>query len=426
LYHLRKINSGLMDFAMTHKNLFINDLSSLSNKFGEPFIIDVKVYINTNMAFSLDFLPHLAKNTIDIILAALGQFKKCLIMDLDNTMWGGIVGDDGYENIQVGNLGIGKAFTELQIWAKQLKERGIILAICSKNTEEIAIEPFIKHPEMVLRMEDISVFVANWETKVDNIRHIQSILNISFESMVFVDDNPFERNIVRQAIAGITVPELPEDPAEYLPYLKSLNLFETVSFIEEDSQRTQKYREEAGRKVLEKTYTNEAEFLQSLEMTSIVSPFNKFNTPRVAQLSQRSNQFNLRTVRYLEEDISKIATSDTHFTISFSLEDKFGDYGLISMLVLEKKDHKSLFIETWLMSCRVLKRGMEDFVLNTIHNIATRNGYTEILGEYIPSSKNMMVKDHYLNLGFTEKGTQWVLDLSSYIPKNCYITTKEF
>jgi FkbH-like protein len=425
LYHLRKINSGLMDLALIHKNLFINDLSSLSNKLGEAFIIDVKVYINTNMAFSIDFLPHIAKNTLDIIQAALGHFKKCLILDLDNTTWGGIIGDDGIENIQVGNLGIGKAFTELQIWAKKLKDRGIILAICSKNTEEIAIEPFLKHPEMVLRMEDISVFVANWETKVDNIRHIQSILNISFESMVFLDDNPFERNIVRQAIEGITVPELPDDPAEYLPYLKGLNLFETISFIEEDSQRTQKYREEAGRKVLEKTYTNEAEFLESLKMVSVVSPFNKFNTPRIAQLSQRSNQFNLRTVRYLEEDIYKISKSENHFTISFSLEDKFGDYGLISMIVLEKKDSKHLFVETWLMSCRVLKRGMEDFVLATICEIALANGFSEIIGEYIPSGKNKMVQDHYLNLGFIERNDEWVLNLSDYKPKKCYIEAKK-
>lgn len=237
-WQLRKINTGLMDLGHTLKNLFVCDLMQLQAQFGAAFAFDPKLYVTADMVFSLDFLPVVAKGITDIIAAVSGQFRKCLVLDLDNTTWGGIIGDDGWEHIQVGDLGIGKAFTELQSWAKALQRRGIILAVCSKNTDHIAREPFEKHPEMVLRLEDIAVFVANWENKVDNIRHIQQILEIGFDAMVFLDDNPFERNVVREHIPGIAVPELPEDPAEYVPFLRRLNLFETASHSAGDADRT--------------------------------------------------------------------------------------------------------------------------------------------------------------------------------------------
>jgi FkbH-like protein len=217
------------------------------------------------------------------------------------------------------------------------------------------MEPFEKHPDMVLRLSDIAVFVANWGNKVDNIRHIQSVLNIGFDSMVFLDDNPFERNIVRLGIPDICVPELPEDPAEYMPYLRTLNLFETASFSGEDKNRTEQYQVEAKRVTLQKSFANEDEFLTNLQMKSKVSAFDKFSIPRIAQLSMRSNQFNLRTVRYTEQDIETLISNNDYDTIYFTLEDKYGEYGLISLIILRRLDDRRLFIETWLMSCRVLK-----------------------------------------------------------------------
>lgn len=421
IYQLRKLNYELMNLSMRCKNAFIMDYSSLHSHFGHGYSFDPKIYYNTDMTMSLDILPFVAKNITDIILSISGKFKKCLVLDLDNTTWGGIIGDDGIENIQVGDLGIGKAFTELQLWAKQLKERGIILAVCSKNTESTAKEPFEKHPDMVLRMDDIAVFVANWDNKADNIRYIQSVLNIGFDSMVFLDDNPFERNIVRENIPDILVPELPEDPAQYLNYLLKLNLFETASFSEEDENRTKQYQEEAGRVVAQKSFTNEDDFLKSLDMTSEVKPFDTFNVPRVSQLSQRSNQFNLRTVRYTEAEIEAISKSDKYISLTFGLKDKFGDNGLICVILLEKQD-KNLFIDTWFMSCRVLKRGMENFTLNTIVKKAKEQGFDKIIGEYIPTSKNGMVKDHYEKLGFTEYNGRWELDVKSYADRKCFIT----
>ncbi len=420
---LIRINNALADLARELKDLFVIDTAALASWQGISNISQRSVYINNGLLYQPDFFATIAKHVTDQVLAVTGRFKKCLILDLDNTTWGGIIGDDGIENIQIGTLGAGKAFTELQKWAKQLKERGIILAVCSKNTESIAMEPFEQHPDMVLRLKDIAVFIANWETKVDNIRHIQSILNIGFDSMVFLDDNPFERNIVRSSIPDITVPELPENPEEYLPYIISQNLFETASISEGDENRTAQYQEEAKRASLQKSFQNEDEFLESLDMISVVRPFDKFNIPRVAQLTQRSNQFNLRTIRYTEEDATRVSASADYITLTFTLEDKFGDSGLIAIVVLQKKND-ALFIDTWLMSCRVLKRGMENFTLNTIAEIAHKEGITKVVGEYIPTKKNQMVQDHYKNLGFREEDGKWILDINSYIALPNKITPK--
>ena len=428
-YQVRKLNFELMNLARQYPNLFICDIAGLQNLFGRQFMFAPNVYMTTEMVLSVNALPYVASRVVDIIAAIKGQFKKCLILDLDNTVWGGVIGDDGLEGIELGpGLGIGKAFTEFQMWIKKLKQRGIIICVASKNNEETAKEPFEKHPDMILKLDDIAVFQANWETKVDNIRTIQGILNIGFDSMVFLDDNPFERNMVRENIPGITVPELPEDPAMYLEYLYSLNLFETASYSNADKDRTKQYQVEAKRVSLSKTFTNEADFLKSLNMISTVSGFTKFNTPRVAQLSQRSNQFNLRTIRYTEADIESMAQDPDVIDLSLTLEDKFGDNGLIAVIIMKKQDEETLFVDTWFMSCRVLKRGMENFTLNTMVEYAKAKGYQRIVGEYIPTPKNKMVEQHYPHLGFSKiesESNRYVLDLATYTPKECYITKKE-
>ncbi len=428
-WQVRKINYELMQLAQTQPNLFICDIAGLQSKLGRDVMFDPMVYTTTEMILSLDAVPLVASRVMDIICAAQGKFKKCIILDLDNTLWGGVVGDDGLEGIQLGHgLGIGKAFTEFQMWVKKLKNRGIIVCVCSKNDEAKAKEPFEKHPDMVLRLDDISVFMANWETKVDNIRQIQQILNIGFDSMVFIDDNPFERNIVRENIPGITVPEMPEDPSCYLEYLYTLNLFETASYSSADKDRTRQYQVQAERAAFSKSFTNEADFLKSLNMASTVEGFTKFNTPRVAQLSQRSNQFNLRTVRYTEDQITAIEQDPKQQGFAFSLEDKFGDNGLIAVVILQERDADTLFIDTWFMSCRVLKRGMENFTLNTIVEWARENGYKRLIGEYLPTPKNGMVAGHYPSLGFSPVAdaptAQWLFDVETYEDRTCYITKK--
>ncbi len=430
IFQVRKLNFLLQELAANANNLYICDLSTIQNTIGREKFWSPAVYTNTEMVVSIDALPYFAQSVVQIISAFAGNFKKCIILDLDNTVWGGVIGDDGLENIEVGQLGIGKAFTEFQYWIKKLQQRGIIVAVCSKNTESVAKEPFEKHPDMVLRLSDIAVFMANWDNKAVNIRKIQQILNIGFDSMVFIDDNPLERNMVRENIPQICVPELPGDPALFLDFLYGLNLFETVSFSGEDAERTGQYQKEAERAVFQESFINESDFLKNLNMLSETKPFDYFSIPRIAQLSQRSNQFNLRTIRYTEADLKRISESEDYLTLSFTLEDKFGGNGLVCAVILEKRAGRNgacnvstLFIDTWLMSCRVLKRGMEAYALNSIVALAKANGFTKVTGEYIPTPKNGLVRDLYKNLGFEPTSTEnfWQLDVEKYEMKSNFI-----
>jgi len=425
IYQIRKLNFELMNLAAQTPDLHILDIASIQNKYGRNFMFSPVIYASTEMILSIDSLPIITSRIFDIIGANRGIFKKCVILDLDNTLWGGIAGDDGLENLKLGHgLGIGKIFIEFQEWLKKLKERGIILTVCSKNDESTAKEVFEKHPEIVLKLDDISVFIANWENKADNIRKIQSILNIGFDSLVFLDDNPAEREIVRRYLPLVCVPELPKDQAEWLEFLYGENLFETGSFSQEDRERTKQYREQAERTSFGQSFVDESEFLKNLEMECVIDGFTKFNMPRVAQLSQRSNQFNLRTIRYSEEDIQNLTNSENYKNFVFSLKDKFGDNGLVAVVVLEKQD-KNLFIESWFMSCRVLKRGIENFTLNAIVKYAKENGFEKIVGEYLRTAKNKLVENHYQDLGFASIcNGRFELNVCDYVEKKCFIKAK--
>lgn len=417
LYQVRKLNLLLMQEAQSRKGLLLTDAQSMALQTGMAGTTDTKNLLKAEMPWSLQFLPLLATAVVGQIAAAKGSIKKCLVLDLDNTLWGGVIGDDGLEGIELGDLGNGKAFTRLQKWVKELKRRGVVVCICSKNSEAVAKEVFEKHPDTVLTLDDIAVFAANWNNKVDNLYFIKNTLNIGFDSMVFVDDNPFERGMVKEAIPELEVPEMPDDPVEYLPFLQGLNLFETVSFTAEDEGRTALYRQEAERTAAQAVYRNEAEFLAQLKMQAEVRDLDAFTIPRAAQLSQRSNQFNLRTVRYTEAELKAMALSPDYFSFVLNLKDKFGDYGVISFVVLKRADAQTLFVENWMMSCRVLKRGVEQAVLNEIMDRANAAGFRTVVGEYLPTPKNGLVKDHYKNLGWTEAGNRWQLDVAGFVPR---------
>jgi FkbH-like protein len=409
-YQVHRLNGLMADGCQEVANAFLIDLNGIRASMGEAAFYDRKLYYIAKVPISMDALPKVARSVMDTVNALYGRIKKCAVLDLDGTLWGGVIGDDGMDGIEIGELGVGQAFSAFQAWLKELKNRGVLLAVCSKNNEETAKEPFLKHPEMVLRLEDFSMFVANWEDKAQNIRHIQKTLNIGMDSMVFFDDNPFERNLVRSLIPEITVPELPEDPALYLGHIQSLNLFETVSYTDEDMGRTEQYRAEAGRVQMQSQLGSFEDYLRALDMRAEAKPFDPFHYPRIAQLTQRSNQFNLRTVRYTEAEIEAIARDDRYITRYFCLEDKFGDHGLISVVILDKpvlhpgQEQDALFISEWLMSCRVLKRGMEEFIVNHILEVAEENGYAKVIGEYVKTPKNSMVEHIYEKLGFTDEG----------------------
>jgi FkbH-like protein len=422
---IRFCNSELTRMAGEADDFHVYDLAALQAELGRGALFDPKLYFTSKFALTPGALPLVARGVVKMLAARKGSFLKCVILDLDNTLWGGVVGDDGLDRIEIGELGLGPGFTAFQSWLKQLRDRGIVLAICSKNDEANAREPFLKHPDMVLRMDDIAVFMANWDDKASNIRRIKEIIDIDYGAMMFLDDNPAERQLVRESFPTMQVPELPADPTEYVTYLTALNPFETASYTAQDAQRTSEYQTETRRHQEREKFVNLADFLQSLEMRAVVRPFVPFNFPRVAQLTQRSNQFNLRSVRYSEKQIAALANSPTSVTLAFELKDRFGDNGLISVVILEIQGEE-FFVDTWLMSCRVLGRGVEQFVLSTIVGKARELGIKRVIGEYLATAKNGMVKDHYARLGFTAgTGNRWVLETATYVDQPVNIMLDE-
>ena len=338
------------------------------------------------------------------LLAALqGRAAKCLVLDLDNTLWGGVIGDDGLEGIVIGQgSALGEAHLAVQSYARALARRGVILAVCSKNDEAVAITPFERHPEMLLRPGDISCFVANWDDKAANLRRIAARLNIGLDSLVLLDDNPFERNLVRVALPEVAVPEIPDDdPAMMPPLLAAAGYFESVAITEEDRARTGQYAARHNRAALESSATDLPAYLRSLEMKLIWRRFDRLALDRIVQLINKTNQFNLTTRRTTEEQVLAIISDPAAFGLQLRLLDRFGDNGLIAVVIGRLDGPGGVCrIDTWLMSCRVLGRGVEEATLAVVAQQARALGATALLGEYRPTAKNAMVADHYRRLGF--------------------------
>ncbi len=422
-----EINYRLAEKARLVRNVLINDVDFLAASIGRRQWLDPRLWNMAKIPCRLEHMPRLAQSLIDTVLAATGVFTKCVILDLDNTLWGGVIGDDGLEGIALGEFDEGEAFVGLQKFIRELKRRGVLLAVVSKNEHANAILPFNEHPFMVLKEEDISAFVANWDNKADNIRLIQKTLNIGFDSFVFLDDNPFERNIVREYVPGVVIPELPDDPSSYLETLADLNLFETASFSEADLQRAAQYREEAQREIVKTQFTNVNDYLVSLGMQIKLERFSPFSLPRIAQLIQRSNQFNLMTRRYGEAACEAMMKDPAFAPLTLKLSDKFGDYGLISVVVL-KPAGEDLEIDEYLMSCRVLQRGVEGFAMNNIFKYAQRLGATRVVGHYLPTAKNDMVKNFFKSFGFEKVseldggGSKWALAVKDYQAREVFMT----
>ena len=378
-----EINYRLAVKARETKNVLLNDVDFLAAAIGRAQWLDARMWNMAKTPCRLEHVPLLGQSLLDTMFAASGLIVKCVVLDLDNTLWGGVIGDDGLEGIALGEFDEGEAFVGFQKFIRELKRRGIILAVVSKNEHANAVLPFREHPHMALKEDDISVFVANWDNKADNIRLIQKTLNIGFDSLVFLDDNPFERNIVREFLPEVVVPELPEDPSLYLQSLADLNLFETASFSEADLQRADQYREEAQRELTKTHFTDINDYLTSLAMEIRLERFNAFNLPRIAQLIQRSNQFNLMTRRYGEAACEAMMKDPSRAPLTLRLADKFGDYGLISVVIL-KHAGEDLEIDEYLMSCRVLQRGVESFTTQQ-HLFLRRAAGREAGGRPIPA-----------------------------------------
>jgi FkbH-like protein len=398
----------------------ICDIEFLSNRRGNLTGVDDRTWFESKQPFAAPLLVDVAREYAHVLSGLTTAAKKVAVLDLDNTLWGGVIGDDGLEGIELGTTSPrGEAFRDFQQFLLELSRRGVLLAVCSKNDHDKAIEPFEKHPEMVLRLKDISCFKANWNPKSDNIRQIAKDLNLSVDSLVFIDDNPAEIEIVNQFVPEVSTIWAGDDPSQFVAKVKDARFFEFRSITVEDVKRVKQYQQESERQQLLNTSTDMGTYLDSLEMVGTIKLFDKIDAPRIAQLIGKSNQFNLTTRRRTEAEVLSVAADDRYSAFTMRLSDRFGDHGLIAIVIGDVRGREFL-IDTWLMSCRVLKRQVEEEVLNEIVRLARFRECTRVTGLYIPSAKNGMVRELYPTMEFThieEKpdGTEvFGLDVAQY------------
>ena len=427
---LAKLNEKFYSFAQKNENFFINDLNWMQSYFGINIFSDPKYWYLYKYIVAVPLIPYFAFNVVNIIKSIYGKNKKALVLDLDNTLWGGVIGDDGIEGIQIGHeTSMGQAYNEFQSYIKNHLQLGIMLAVNSKNDEENAIAG-LNHPEGTLKPDDFIVIKANWEPKSLNLKRIASSINIGEDSLVFVDDNPAEREICYQNNPFTVSPNIGQ-VTDYIRNLDMSGFFETTIFSIDDLKRNEMYKSNVKRAELEASFDNYDEYLKSLNMKAVVREFDDIYLPRIAQLTNKSNQFNLTTKRFSDADI-KIASNDKdRICLYGKLSDKFGDNGVITVVIGRKENADILGIELWLMSCRVLKRGMENAMLDSLVKCAKKRGYSKLKGYYFKTEKNNMVRFFYRDFGFTlleeneNLDSIWELDIREYKNKNLFIEVTE-
>jgi FkbH-like protein len=418
--------------AAAQDDILLLDVARASERDGIDAWFDAGRWFQGKLEIAPQAAPVYGDMVARIMAAQRGLSKKCLVLDLDNTLWGGAVGDDGLEGIVLGEgSAAGEAYLALQHYAKQLKERGVILAVCSKNDGGIAEAAFRDHPEMLLRRSDIAAFLANWDDKAENLRAIATRLNIGIDSLVFVDDNPVERARIRQSLPMVAVPELPEDPAQYVRCLADAGYFEASAFTPEDRDRGRQYTENAEREALLESAQSIDEFLRGLEMSVVFGPFTAVDHARIVQLINKTNQFNTTTLRYTSQEIRHIAGLPDALTLQFRLLDRIGDNGLVSTMILRPTpDHEDVLeIENWVMSCRVFGRELEFEAMNIAVDAARRRGVRALVADYVPTAKNDVIRALYPRLGFAEVDqtadddgpTRWFLKLADYVERKTHV-----
>jgi len=432
--HSRFINNLNGEFARqagSRPGLLINDLNSIAAKVGLSRFHDQKRWFSYKLVSTPEGTLAIAKSVAALLGSIYGRSRKCLVLDLDNTLWGGVIGDDGPDQIKIGKeTAEAEAYTAFQRFCVRLRERGILLAVCSKNSEEIAKQGFA-HPDSILKLDHFSCFKANWEPKHENLRAIASELNIGLDSLVFVDDNPAERAIVRAQLPMVAVPEVGNDPSSFISILEEKRYFEPVSLSREDLARASQYQANASRLQEQCQFANYGEYLASLDMSAEIAPFAPIYMERITQLINKTNQFNLTTRRYTFVEVESIASDPAYISLYGRLIDKFGDNGLVSVIIGRQEGHR-LHLDLWLMSCRVLRRDMEAAMFDALVKACRERGITELYGYYFRTPKNDMVSGHYSGLGFELADSNggvnsiWKLLLpSDYSLRNKHIQVKE-
>lgn len=424
---IRAMNRDLADRAPAY--VFLHDVEAIAGSHGVRNWTDERMWFQAKQPMSFDSMVPYVQSLTRLVASMFRESAKCLVLDLDNTLWGGIVGDDGVAGLAVGpGSPVGEAHSAFQDYLAQLKARGILLTVCSKNEDANARAPFTELPTMSLGLDDFAAFKANWNPKPDNIRAIAEQLNIGLDAMVFVDDNPAERSLVEQTLPEVRVLHLTDDPADYPGLLDRSGWFSTSRLSVEDADRTRQYRDNAQRDQLREQQTDYEGYLRSLQQRAVIRPFEELHLDRVTQLINKTNQFNLTTQRQNRSEVEDRMRSHDYLTAYVRLADRFGDNGLISVWY-GRCESTCLVIEQWLMSCRVFNRGVEHLLMNYIAEQAGQRGLTEVRGTYVPTPKNGLVADLYPSLGFqqveeTEKGaTEWELTIDTYEPRTVFIET---
>ena len=426
---ISRLNVMFYDYAASHNNFYIHDIQYLSACYGLDKWLDPTYWHLYKYALAVPAIPEFAYNLSNIICSLMGRNKKVLALDLDNTLWGGVIGDDGQAGIEIGQeTSVGQAYAELQGYLKAHEDIGVLLTVCSKNDPENAISG-LNHPDSILKPDDFTLIKANWEPKSQNLLDSANELNLLPESFVFVDDNPAERAIVQAQLPDTAVVAF-SSVEDCILALDRSGYFEVTTLSADDAKRNAMYKENAQRQAAAQQFANYADFLKSLEMTAEIQDFDAISLPRITQLTNKSNQFNLTTKRYTQSEMEETAASSKYIRLCGRLKDKFGDNGIVSV-VIGRKEGDTLHMELWLMSCRVLKRDMELAMLDELVRTAREQNISRIFGYYFPTPKNGMVKDLYESFGFTkvsedaDGNTVWELAVTDYVPKNQVIRIKE-
>lgn len=420
---ITRLNLMFAEYAQEHHHFYINDINYLSAKYGLDKWFDPFCWYMYKYCLSMQAIPVLVNSVANIIKSLYGKNKKAFALDLDNTLWGGVVGDDGTESLKIGQgTPTGECYAEFQKYIKAHRQLGVILNIISKNEAKNAMAG-LQHPDMVLRPDDFVMIKANWEPKSQNLLDVAHTLSLTPDSFVFVDDNPAEREIIRQQIKNATVPEVGDKPEDFIRCLDQMGYFEVTSISADDANREKMYHENAERAKLEENFSDYREYLLSLEMKAQIGAFIPIYYSRIAQLSNKTNQFNLTTRRYTQTEIEAIAKDASYITLYGKLFDKFGDNGVVSV-VIGHQSRETMDIELWIMSCRVLKRDMECVMMDETVEVCRRRRIKKIIGHYYPTAKNSMVRDFFGSQGFVkvdedESGnSKWELEVDKYKARN--------
>ena len=406
-------NIKLKDKVLKINSVDIFDFCKFVIRYGETNVFNFQNYLFGDIKIALDYIPHLANELMPYIISFLGLTKKCIVIDLDNTIWGGILGEDGFDGIRLGPQPPGNAFVEFQKYLKALSQRGIILAINSKNNFDDAMKVIREHPHMILREEDFACMKINWNDKVSNMKSISKELNIGLDSFVFFDDDPVNREFIKENMPEITTPDLPFDPSGYSEIIQSLNDFSVFQITDEDKNRGKMYLQQKQRIESQQSSSNLTEFLKTLNLEIKIKKCNSFTIPRISQLTMKTNQFNLTTKRYQEDEIKKFSNQDKMLVGCAQIQDKFGDNGITGVFIIEKTSSDEWFLDTFLLSCRVLGREVEKAILYYIINEARKNNVQRLKAKFIPTSKNKPAENLLEDSNFFQENDFWIYNIET-------------